>query len=170
MQIISAAKFAARAARSRSPLQGGFGFGFGFGLERALFSTSSSSSSSRVEVPAVGAWGDLAQCSRAVRVGNHVHVAGTCCPGDSPREQMVAIFDVIENALKDAGASLDDVVITRMFASDIENDWQELGAAHAEIFAKTEKKPKPACTLVGGNLLLPWMKVEVECTAVIADE
>ena len=90
-------------------------------------------------------------------------VAGTCAEGDTAREQMINIFAVIEPALKAAGAGLGDVVATRLFASDIQADWEELGAAHAEILGDTH----PACTLVGGNLLMPWMKVEVEVTAVV---
>lgn len=118
-------------------------------------------STNRQNVPAVGAWGYLAKCSRAVRVGDVVKVAGTCAPGDTPRDQMNAIFQVIEPALKEAGASLEDIVVTRLYASDISADWEELGAAHAEILGET----RPACTLVGANLLLPWMKVEVEVEA-----
>lgn len=117
----------------------------------------------RQNVPAVGAWGDLAKCSRAVRTGDTVRVSGTCAPGDTPRDQMNAIFQVIEPALQAAGAELSDVVSTRMFAADISNDWEEIGAAHAEIMGDAY----PATTLVGANLLLPWMKVEVECTAVV---
>ena len=129
---------------------------------RCLYS-SSTRLKSRKNVHAVGAWGDLAKCSRAVRVGDVVRVAGTCAAGDTPRDQMHAIFEIIKPALNEVGASLDDVVATRLFASDISNDWEELGAAHAEILGDT----RPVCTLVGGNLLLPWMKVEVEVEAVV---
>lgn len=108
--------------------------------------------STYVRVPAHGPWADLAKCSRAVRVGDTVHVSGTCAMGETPTEQVKAIFGVIEPALKEAGATLDDVVITRMFAADVKSDWQELGAAHGEIFADT----KPACTLVGAELLADW--------------
>ena len=120
-------------------------------------------STMRQNVPAVGAWGDLAKCSRAVRIGDVVRVAGTCAPGDTARDQMKAIFSVIEPALKECGASLDDIVATRLYAADISKDWEELGAAHAEILSET----RPVCTLVGGNLLLPWMKVEVEVEVVV---
>ena len=78
---------------------------------------------------------------------------------------MIAIFRIIDGALKDSGATLGDVVSTRLFASNIGEDWEELGAAHAEIFSGSGAKP--ACTLVGGELLMDWMKVEVECTAMI---
>ena len=135
-------------------------------LARRLATGSSRSLSTVVKVPAVGAWGELAKCSRAVRVGNTVHVAGTCAQGETAAEQVNGIFAVIEPALREAGASLDDVVITRMFAADIKSEWQELGAAHAAVFGETTQ---PACTLVGAELLAPWMKVEIECTAVIRD-
>ena len=121
------------------------------------------STSTRHNVPAVGAWGDIAKCSRAVRVGDIVKIAGTCAPGDTARDQMVAIFSVIEPALKETGASLDDIVSTRLYASNISKDWEELGAAHGEILGET----RPACTLVGAELLMPWMKVEVEVEAVV---
>ena len=81
-------------------------------------------SNARVNVPAVGKWGDIAQCSRAVRAGNTVYVSGTCAEGDTAREQMVNIFKVITPALQKAGASLEDVVSTRLYASDISNDWE----------------------------------------------
>eukprot|EP00036_Acanthoecidae_sp_10tr_P017475 CAMPEP_0206299006 /NCGR_PEP_ID=MMETSP0106_2-20121207/6973_1 /ASSEMBLY_ACC=CAM_ASM_000206 /TAXON_ID=81532 /ORGANISM="Acanthoeca-like sp., Strain 10tr" /LENGTH=154 /DNA_ID=CAMNT_0053729705 /DNA_START=12 /DNA_END=476 /DNA_ORIENTATION=- len=116
------------------------------------------------KVPAAGVWGDLAKCSRAVRVGNTVHVSGTCAHGDTATAQVNAIFAVIEPALREAGASLNDVVLTRMFAADIRKDWQELGAAHGAIFGDDTK---PACTLVGAELLMEWMKVEIEVTAVV---
>jgi enamine deaminase RidA (YjgF/YER057c/UK114 family) len=70
---------------------------------------------------------------------------------------------VIEPALKEVGASLDDVTHTRLFAADIRKDWEELGAAHGEIFGDT----RPTCTLVGAELLADWMKVEVEVEAVV---
>ena len=119
----------------------------------------------RTNVKAVGVWGDLAKCSRAVRIGNTVHVAGTCAQGDTAREQMQNIFAIIEPALTEAGASLSDVVTTRLFAADIQNVWEELGTAHGEILGEA----MPACTLVGGSLLMPWMKVEVEVTAVVSN-
>ena len=74
---------------------------------------------------------------------------------------------MITPALNECGAGLGDVVLTRMFASDIENDWEELGAAHAAIFKDSGGDAKPACTLVGGQLLMPWMKVEVEVQAIV---
>eukprot|EP00041_Stephanoeca_diplocostata_P041935 m.9558 g.9558 ORF g.9558 m.9558 type:complete len:171 (-) comp6951_c0_seq1:364-876(-) len=127
-------------------------------------SGSVTSGSAKVKVPvAPGRWGELAKCSRAVRAGNTVFVAGTCCPGDSAADQVRAIFDVIEPALEQCGASLKDVVSTRMIAADIRSDWEALGEAHGKVFGET----RPACTLVGGELLMDWMKVEIEVTAVV---
>eukprot|EP00037_Helgoeca_nana_P036612 m.12241 g.12241 ORF g.12241 m.12241 type:complete len:208 (-) comp7702_c0_seq1:227-850(-) len=117
----------------------------------------------RTNVPAKGAWGDLAMSSRAVRVGNTIHVAGTCAQGETAADQMRAIFDVMTPALEEAGASLEDVVATRLYAANIKEDWEELGATHGEIFGST----MPACTLVGAELLSDWMKVEIELTAMV---
>ena len=58
---------------------------------------------------------------------------------------------------------MDDVVITRMFAANVARDWKALGEAHGAVFGDIE----PACTLVGAELLADWMKVEIECTAVV---
>ena len=96
-----------------------------------------------------------------MRVGDHVYVAGTCMPGDTATDQVNNIMGVIEGALGECGASLEDVVVTRMFAADIRGDWEELGAAHGNVFNET----RPACTLVGSELLAPWMKVEIEVHA-----
>lgn len=52
-----------------------------------------------------------------------------------------------------------------MYASNIEADWKELGAAHAEVFKASGAKP--CATLVGASLLMPWMKVEIEVTACV---
>ena len=78
----------------------------------------------RTNFPAQGKWGEIAQCSRAVRAGNTVYVSGTCANGNTAREQMINIFKVITPALQEAGACLEDVVSTRLFASDISNDWE----------------------------------------------
>lgn len=55
--------------------------------------------------------------------------------------------------------------VHRMYASNIEADWKELGAAHAEVFKASGAKP--CATLVGASLLMPWMKVEIEVTACV---
>lgn len=87
-------------------------------LSRRFFSVK------RMNFPAQGKWGDIARCSRAVRAGNTVYVSGTCAEGKTAREQMINIFKIITPALQEVGASLDDVVSTRLFASDVSNDWE----------------------------------------------
>ena len=74
---------------------------------------------------------------------------------------MSAIFEIIGKALKEAGGSLDDVVMTRMYAANVKRDWEEIGAAHGKIFESIT----PATTLVGSELLMDWMLVEIEATA-----
>ena len=108
--------------------------------------------------------------SRAVRVGNTVHVAGTT--GIDERGEVVAggayeqakqALRIIERALADAGASLRHVVRTRMFVTDIAQ-WQEVGRAHGEAF----RDVRPAATMVAVTRLVdPRMLVEIEADAVI---
>jgi uncharacterized protein YbjT (DUF2867 family) len=77
-----------------------------------------------------------------------------------------AIFNVMDNSIRKAGGrGLEDIVITRMIAADAQKDFGELGDATKAIFAPLSAAP--ANTLFGGTLLMPWMKVEIEATAVI---
>jgi len=109
--------------------------------------------------------------SRAVRVGRSVWVSGTApiMPGDAdppddPYGQAQVCLAIIERALVEAGAGLDDVVRTRIFltrAADID----EVGRAHGEAFATA----KPATTAVVTALLDPRWLVEIEAEAVIAE-
>ncbi len=103
--------------------------------------------------------------SRAVRIGNVVHVAGTGPVGaeDLPAaEQMRVVLGLIEKALGQAGASFEDVVRTRMFLAHAE-DWEEIGRAHGEVFGKI----RPAATMVVAALLNPKWRVEMEVEAVV---
>ena len=112
--------------------------------------------------------------SRAVRVGPFVAVAGTAASdsegkvigrGD-PYAQAVAILAKIEAALREAGASMSDVVRTRIFVTDI-GHWEQVGRAHGEVFGAI----RPACTLVAVSRLLdPEMLVEIEADAVIEED
>jgi enamine deaminase RidA (YjgF/YER057c/UK114 family) len=115
-------------------------------------------------VPA-GEWGQQIGYSRAVRKGNLIEVAGTTAPGDSAYEQARAALAVIDNALRELGASLDDVVRTRMFVVDIERNGDDVGRAHGEVFGDI----RPASGMYGvTDLLRPQMLVEIEATAIVA--
>mmetsp|Transcript_164217 Transcript_164217/g.315472 ORF Transcript_164217/g.315472 Transcript_164217/m.315472 type:complete len:496 (-) Transcript_164217:316-1803(-) len=111
-------------------------------------------------------WEDRCGCARAVRVGDTIHISGTCAQGETATEQTKAIFKTIGKAIMKAGGrGLEDIVITRMIAAFVTTDFQELGDAHNAVFKGTGNKP--ANTLFGGTLLQPWMKVEIEAIAVV---
>ena len=117
-------------------------------------------------------WEEIVGYSRAVRVGNVVEVAGTTAvdeqgqvvgPGD-PYAQTSFILQKIEQALNAAGASMSDVVRTRMYVTDIAN-WEAIGRAHGDYL----RAVKPAATLVEVRSLIdPELLVEVEVTAIVA--
>ena len=102
--------------------------------------------------------------SRAVRVGPHVVVAGTTAPGDTAAEQARNVLRRIESALADAGATMADVVRTRMFVTDISR-WREVGAVHAEVFGDI----RPVTTMVEVSALIsPELSVEIEADAYVS--
>jgi enamine deaminase RidA (YjgF/YER057c/UK114 family) len=118
-------------------------------------------------------WEEVAGYSRAVRVGKVVEVAGTTAVNENnqvvgandPYQQTRFILAKIEKALASAGASMKDVVRTRMFVIDI-SGWEEIARAHGEVFQEI----KPASTMVEVNRLIsPELLVEIEATAIIND-
>ncbi|MDX6457140.1 MAG: hypothetical protein QOH35_2670 [Acidobacteriaceae bacterium] len=105
--------------------------------------------------------------SRAVRIGNQVHVSGTGPVGadDLPAyEQTRHVLGLIETALHQAGANFEHVVRTRMFIAKIE-DWQDVGRAHGEVFANI----RPAATMIVAQMINPKWRVEIEADAVLPD-
>ena len=107
--------------------------------------------------------------SRAVRVGTHVWVSGTApiMPGDDDPpagayEQAQVCLTIIARALEEAGATLDDVVRTRIYVTT-PDDIDAVGRAHGEVFAEA----RPATTGIVTQLLDPRWRVEIEAEAVI---
>jgi enamine deaminase RidA (YjgF/YER057c/UK114 family) len=114
-------------------------------------------------------WENEVGYSRAVKAGNIIEVAGTTSiDGDliigkgDMYEQAVFIFQKIEKILIEAGSSMEDVIRTRMFVTDI-SKWQDAGRAHALFF----KKIKPVATMVEVSRLIdPELLIEIEVTAI----
>jgi len=126
----------------------------------------------RMKVSTGSPWEPIVGYSRAIRVGNVVEVAGTTAMKDGKvvgegdaYEQTKYILQMIENALRQVGAEMPDVVRTRMFVTDISR-WEEIGRAHGEFF----RDVRPVATMVEVKALIePGLMVEIEAQAIVKE-
>ncbi len=126
---------------------------------------------SRKNISSGAKWEDIVGYSRAVRIGQYIEVSGTTAMKDGILHgkddlyvQTKTCLEIIEAALHQAGATMQDVVRTRIYVTDI-TKWEEAGRAHGEFFNVI----KPATAMVQVAALIdPDMLVEIEATAIIA--
>ncbi len=127
----------------------------------------------RLNISSGTVWEEIVGYSRAVRVGQMIEVAGTTAVDEAgqvvgagdPYQQARYALSKIEKALSAAGGSLDHVVRTRIFVTDMAH-WQEVGRAHGEYF----RNVKPVATMVAVKALIsPELLVEIELTAIVTE-
>ena len=129
--------------------------------------------SDRLNIHTGAPWESIVGYCRAVRVGSHVAVTGTAAVGENGKvvgvgdadAQTRRCLEIIEKALKDAGAGIEDVVRTRIYVTDI-GQWEVVGRVHGEVFGEVY----PATTMVEVSALIdPDMLVEIEADAIVTD-
>ena len=122
----------------------------------------------RTNIPGTSPFEPVIGFSRAVRVGDHVYVSGTGpveCEDEDPAGQADQCLTLIARALKDAGSSIEHVIRTRIFLTDIA-DWEQVARVHGKFFSLI----LPAATMVVVAALLdPKWKVEIEAEAYIPE-
>ncbi|MDD1964235.1 Rid family hydrolase [Pseudomonas putida] len=128
-----------------------------------------SKTATRQNISSGGQYESVFGYSRAVRVGNHLHISGTCASPDyehsNAYEQAQAILATVKNVLSEARMSVEDVVRTVVYLRDI-NDATLVAKAHSEVFDGI----RPASSLIQvDSMLRPWQKVEIETYAIVAD-
>lgn len=130
--------------------------------------------SGRLNISSGAIWEDIVGYSRAVKIGNIIEVSGTTAVDEhgnvvglnNPYEQTRFAIAKIEKALIAGGATLKDVVRTRMFVTDI-SKWEEIGRAHGEFF----KEIKPAASMIEvKGLINPELLIEIEVTAILQEQ
>ncbi len=127
----------------------------------------------RVNYSTGAPWESIVGYSRAVRVGNCIHVAGTTAVGENGEvisagdsyQQTKFILEKIQKSIESLGGRMEDVVRTRMYVVNIE-DWEQIGRAHGEFF----RDIRPAATMVEvKGLISPLLLIEIEAEAILSE-